>query len=146
VTIGTWDGANIEMAEEVGPGNIFIFGHKAEEIAKLRREGYTPREYLKNDSVLGEVVKLIQEDFFSQSEKGVFKPLCDSLLSHDPFMVFADFGDYLKAHGEVVKSFKDEEAWTKKSIMNTANSGRFSSDRTVSEYADEIWEVGYDRN
>ncbi len=141
VTIGTWDGANIEIAEEVGPENIFIFGHKAHEIAGMREAGYNPREYILNSPLLEEALRLIQEDFFSQFEPKIFKLIYNSLLWHDPFMVFADFEDYLFTQDRVSKAYLDREEWTKKSIMNTANSGKFSSDRTVREYSEEIWGV-----
>lgn len=141
VTIGTWDGANIEIAEEVGPDNIFIFGRKAGEIAELEARGYNPGEYLRKDPVLEEALSLVQEDFFSQFEPGIFKPLCDSLIWHDRFMVFADFEDYIHTQAKVSEAYKDQNVWTRKSIMNTANSGMFSSDRTVREYAKEIWGI-----
>ena len=141
VTIGTWDGANIEIAEEVGPDNIFIFGRKAGEIAELEARGYNPGEYLRKDPVLEEALSLVQEDFFSQFEPGIFKPLCDSLIWHDRFMVFADFEDYIYTQAKVSEAYKDQKGWTRKSIMNTANSGMFSSDRTVREYAKEIWGI-----
>ncbi len=143
VTIGTWDGANIEIAEAVGPGNIFIFGKKAHEISDMKMSGYNPRDFVKKDPILEEAVRLIQEDFFSQFEPNVFKPLYDSLIWHDDFMVFADFEEYLFTQNKVQEGFKDYDEWTKKSIVNTANSGRFSSDRTVGEYAKEIWKVKY---
>ena len=142
VTIGTWDGANIEIAEEVGPDNIFIFGLKAHEIFDLKSSGYDPREYAEKDPVLREVLRLVREDFFSRSEPQIFKPLYDSLLGHDEFMVFADFEDYVSAQDKVSRAYQDKEEWTRRSIMNTASSGRFSSDRTVAEYAKDIWKVG----
>ncbi len=142
VTIGTWDGANIEIAEEVGPDNIFIFGLKAHEIFDLKSSGYDPREYVEKDPALKEVLRLVREDFFSRSEPQIFKPLYDSLLGHDEFMVFADFKDYVSAQDKVSRAYQDKEEWTRRSVMNTAGSGRFSSDRTVAEYAKDIWKVG----
>ncbi|MFQ5952981.1 MAG: glycogen/starch/alpha-glucan family phosphorylase, partial [Candidatus Omnitrophota bacterium] len=141
VTIGTWDGANIEIAEEVGRENIFIFGHKAEEIAELRKKGYNPAEYVEKNPLLKEACKLIREDFFSQTEPGIFRFLYDSLIHNDEFMVFADFEDYISAQDAAIEAYKDRDGWVRKSIVNTACSGRFSSDRTVREYADEIWKV-----
>ncbi len=141
LTIGTWDGANIEIAEEVGEDNIFAFGLKAEEVQALWKKGYNPRDYIKKSPVLQEILRLMREDFFSQFEKGIFKPLYDSLIWHDSYMVFADFEDYLFTQKKVSRNFLSSDDWVKKSIINTANSGRFSSDRTVSEYAKEIWGV-----
>ena len=141
VTIGTWDGANIEIAEQVGPENIFVFGLKAHEIDELWARGYNPRDYLQKNPLLEEAFRLVQEDFFSQFEFKIFKPLCDSLLWHDRFLVFADFEDYLFTQDRVSEVYKDAAAWTRMSIMNTARSGVFSSDRTVRQYADEIWKV-----
>jgi starch phosphorylase len=141
VTIGTWDGANIEIAEEVELDNIFIFGLKAHEILNLGEKGYKPREYLRKSPLLEEAMRLIREDFFSQFEAGIFKPIYDSLIWHDAYMVLADFEDYLLTQEKVSQAYLDTEGWTKKSILNAANSGKFSSDRTVAEYAKEIWNI-----
>ena len=142
VTIGTWDGANIEIAEEVGPDNIFIFGLKAREISGLRSSGYDPRDHVQKNPLLKEALRLVREDFFSQFEPQIFKPLYDSLIEDDRFMVLADFEDYVLTQEAVSRAYLDDEGWTKRSIMNTANSGKFSSDRTVAEYAGDIWGVG----
>ncbi|NQT32743.1 MAG: glycogen/starch/alpha-glucan phosphorylase [Candidatus Omnitrophica bacterium] len=142
VTIGTWDGANIEIAEEVGKENIFIFGLKAEEIQKLKEGSYDPRQHINENPVLEEIFGLVQENFFSQFEPNIFKVLINSLMWNDQFMVAADFGDYCSTQEKVSGAYLDRDSWTKKSIHNTANSGRFSSDRTVREYAEEIWGVG----
>ncbi len=141
LTIGTLDGANIEIADEVGEENIFIFGKKAHEIQELRKSGYDPRKFLLNSPVLEEALRLIEENFFSPFEKGIFNPICDSLLLNDPFMVFADFDDYLATQKKVSAAYLDRNSWAARSVLNTANSGMFSSDRTVSEYASEIWDV-----
>ena len=144
VTIGTWDGANIEIAEEVGDENIFIFGLKANEVRDALSQGYNPREYIKNNPILEEALNLIRKNFFSQFEPNIFKPLYDSLIWYDPYMVFADFEDYLFAQEKVSASYVNQEEWVKKSIMNTAKSGKFSSDRTIREYADDIWKINHD--
>jgi starch phosphorylase len=145
VTIGTLDGANVEIAEEVGDDNIFIFGLKAHEVAELRAKGYCPKEYLERDPLLKEVFDLINNDFFSQFEPGVFKPLCDSLLWNDEYMVFADFPDYVAKQELAQKAYADRPGWIRKSMINAANSGKFSSDRTIREYASKIWGLeGYD--
>ncbi len=141
VTIGTWDGANIEIAEEVGMDNIFIFGLKAEDVQNLKAGGYDPRKYLRKNPLLEESLRLVREDFFSQFEPGLFKPIYDSLIWHDEYMVFADFEDYLLTQNKVAQAFLDTRRWAGMSILNTANSGKFSSDRTVREYAREIWKI-----
>lgn len=143
VTIGTWDGANIEIAQEVGLDNIFVFGMKAHEVAELRAKGYDPLEYLKHDPLLEEVLNLIKDDFFSHVEPQIFKPILDSLLWHDEYMVFADFEDYIFTQDKVSKTFLNRDEWLRKSVINTACSGKFSSDRTTSQYAEEIWKVDH---
>ena len=139
LTIGTLDGANIEIAQEVGPEHVFIFGLKTGEVAALRASGYRPGEWLDRVPGLRETLELIAKDHFSQVEPGLFKPLLDYLLRHDPFLVLADFGDYLRAQGEAERRYQDRQAWTRSSIVNVAKSGRFSSDRTIMEYARDIW-------
>jgi len=141
LTIGTLDGANIEIADKVGLDNIFIFGLKENEVQDLQKRGYNPKEYVKKNPLLQESLRLVKDNFFSQIEPGIFKTLYESLIWHDPFLVFADFEDYIFTQNEVSKNFTDKDDWTKKSIINTARSGWFSSDRTVSEYAKEIWKL-----
>ncbi len=141
LTIGTLDGANIEIAEEVGRENIFIFGLKAHEIAEMKKKGYDPRKYLEKNPLLSEVIGLVQDNFFSRHETDIFEPLITSLIERDEFMVFADFQDYALTQDIVSQAYRDRTGWTKKSIINTASAGRFSSDRTISEYAKEIWKV-----
>jgi len=141
VTIGTEDGANIEIAEEVGPYNIFTFGLKADEVVNLRNSGYNPRDYMVRNQRLIEIVDLIQDNFFCQLENGIFNPLIGSLLDRDEYMVFADFPAYLEKQEEVSRVYADQTEWVKKSIANTASAGKFSSDRTIKEYAKDIWKV-----
>ncbi|HAM35401.1 MAG TPA: glycogen phosphorylase [Elusimicrobia bacterium] len=139
LTIGTLDGANIEIFEEVGPEHIFIFGLKADEVERLRAAGYKPGDWLDRAPGLRPVMDLIAQDHFSQAEPGLFKPLLDNLLGSDPFMVFADFADYAFTQAKVDQHYLDRRAWARSSIVNTAKSGRFSSDRTIQEYARSIW-------
>jgi len=139
VTIGTLDGANIEIMEEVGPDNIFIFGLKADEIAELKCNGYDPREYLNKDPLLSEVIRLVSDGFFSPMEGDLFKPIVDTLVGRDEYMVFADFASYVATQGRVIKAYSDKEGWIKRSIINTASAGKFSSDRAIAQYAKEIW-------
>jgi len=141
VTMGTWDGANIEIAEEVGLDNIFIFGNKADEIRRLTAKGYKPGRFIKKNALLKEIFSLINEDFFSQFEPGIFKTLYGSIYTKDQYFICADFEDYLAKQAEASEAYMDRDGWLKKSILNTANSGKFSSDRTVSEYAKDIWGV-----
>lgn len=141
LTIGTLDGANIEIKEEVGDENIFIFGLKAEEIRDLRRSGYNPRYYYNSNPELKLAIDMIANGFFSGSQPQLFKPITDSLLDYDYYMLLADFASYVKCQEEVSEVYKDQEKWTKMSILNAANMGKFSSDRTIKEYADEVWNI-----
>lgn len=141
LTIGTLDGANIEIAEEVGPENIFLFGLKAQEVEALKYRGYNPQEYINNSSVLKEIFHLMRSNFFSPSEPGLFNPIIQLLTEHDPFLVCADFESYRQMQETVSRQYQDKIAWTKKSIINVSKSGKFSSDRTIREYAKDIWKV-----
>lgn len=141
LTIGTLDGANIEIKEEVGDENIFIFGLKAEEIRDLRRSGYNPRYYYNSNPELKLAIDMIANGFFSGSQPQLFKPITDSLLDYDYYMLLADFASYVRCQEEVSEVYKDREKWTKMSILNAANMGKFSSDRTIKEYADEVWNI-----
>jgi starch phosphorylase len=142
LTIGTLDGANIEIMEEVGRDNIFIFGHTAEEIENLGKAGYNPRDYYDNNPELKKVLDMIAGGYFSPFHHDLFAPLVDNLLVNgDYFRVLADYASYVECQEKVSKAFKDKDLWDKMSILNTANMGKFSSDRTIKEYADEIWGV-----
>lgn len=141
LTIGTHDGANIEIAEEVGKDNIFLFGLKANEILKIRSAGYDPKEYIRRSQSLREIIELIQSNFLSQSDFGLFDPIVEDMLSKDYFMVCADFEAYCRMQDTVSKEYLNGNAWTSKSVINVANSGKFSSDRAIREYAKEIWNV-----
>ena len=141
ITIGTLDGANIEIAKAVGKDNIFTFGLKAHEIAELRYGGYNPREYVDRSPALTEIFRLIQVNFLSPVDFGLFDPIAQSLLGGDYFFVCADFDDYCKKQDEVSGSYNEKDKWIKSSIMNVARSGKFSSDRAIEEYAKNIWGV-----
>ena len=142
VTIGTLDGANVEIGEEVGDDNIFIFGLKVEEVEELRANGYDPRAYYEADEELKAIVDWLRSDAFTEGEEGAFEPICRSLLDWgDPFLVMADYRDYVRAQDEIGEAFKDQQRWAKMAIMNTACMGKFSSDRTISEYAEQIWKL-----
>ncbi|MCU0606980.1 MAG: glycogen/starch/alpha-glucan phosphorylase [Candidatus Edwardsbacteria bacterium] len=142
LTIGTLDGANVEIREEVGPDNIFIFGLTADQARGLRDGGYDPRRYYDRDPELQRVVDDIAANRFCPSEPGLFQPVVDYLLNGgDRYLMMADFAAYLKCQGDVDAAFRDRERWLRMSISNVANMGKFSSDRAIDEYAGEIWGV-----
>ena len=142
LTVGTLDGANIEIKKEVGDDNIFIFGLTVEEVAQLRRAGYNPLDYYHSNPGLKAVIDMIGNGYFSPQQPYLFKPLIDSLLHHgDQYMLLADFAPYVSCQERVSQVYCNQEEWTKKSILNVANMGKFSSDRTIQEYAKEIWGV-----
>jgi starch phosphorylase len=142
VTIGTLDGANVEIMEEVGDSNIFIFGLKAYEVESMRRGGYNPWNYYNNDPELKRAIDMIGSGYFSPKEPWLFKPITSSLLEKgDFYMLLADYRSYIATQEAVAKAFRDKDEWIKKSILNTANMGRFSSDRSVLEYAKKIWGI-----
>ncbi len=141
LTIGTLDGANIELREEIGAENFFLFGLTAQEVQARKAEGYRPMDYYAADPHLREVIDLIRSGYFSRGDADLFKPLMDNLLYYDPYMLFADFASYLECQEQVSEVYRDKERWTRMAILNTARSGRFSSDRTIREYCSEIWRV-----
>ncbi len=140
-TIGTLDGANIEILNEVGSENFFLFGLTAEEIQAKRREGYRPSYYIDNDPRISEALYLLSSGHFSRGDKDVFFPIVENLRWDDPFFVLADFASYADCQEEVQKARQDTERWTRISILNTARSGKFSSDRAIHEYAKNIWGI-----
>jgi starch phosphorylase len=146
LTIGTMDGANIEIREEVGENNIFIFGLLAEDVVKLKSKGYNPKEYYNSNQMLKRIIDMIAKDFFSKKEPGLFKSIIDSLLNSDYYCLLADYQAYIDAQEKVNKLFLNKDEWTKKAILNVARVGRFSSDRSVREYAEKIWKVHPIRN
>uniref|UniRef100_A0A803YSF9 Alpha-1,4 glucan phosphorylase n=1 Tax=Meleagris gallopavo TaxID=9103 RepID=A0A803YSF9_MELGA len=141
LTIGTMDGANVEMAEEAGEENLFIFGMRVEEVEALDRQGYNAREYYDRIPELRQAIDQISSGFFSPRDPGCFRDVVNMLMHHDRFKVFADYEAYIKCQGQVDQLFMDPREWTKKVIRNIACSGKFSSDRTITEYAREIWGV-----
>lgn len=142
LTIGTLDGANVEILREVGKKNFFSFGLTTKQIGFLRISGYNPWEYYEGNPHLKGVIDLISSGYFSPDEPSLFKPLVDSLLhGGDPYFVLADFADYLRCQEEVMKTYRNRKKWSRMSILNVARMGRFSSDRTIQGYAREIWGV-----
>ena len=139
LTIGTLDGANIEIMNEVGKENIFICGLTASEIGAQKNIGYNPVDYYYRNRDLKTAIDMIADGFFSSSEPSLFKPIVDSLLHGDQYMILADFPLYLRCQEQVSREYVDKEEWSRKSILNVAHMGKFSSDRTIKEYAQEIW-------
>jgi starch phosphorylase len=145
LTIGTLDGANIEIREEVGPENFFLFGLTAEEVYKLKCEGYRPQEYLDSNHRLHEALGLIRSGYFSQGDQTLFKPLVDELTYRDEYMLFADYQSYINCQEQVGQMYRNQAKWTKMAILNVARIGKFSSDRAIREYCWDIWKVEPER-
>jgi starch phosphorylase len=141
LTIGTLDGANVEIREEVGADNFFLFGLTAAEVERVQRDGYRPRECLERDPELRVALDLIGEGRFSRGDRDLFRPLVDNLKDSDPFLVLADFRAYVTCQERVTAAWQDQERWTRMSIANTAHAGKFSSDRAIREYASRIWNL-----
>lgn len=142
LTIGTLDGANVEIREEVGDDNIFIFGHSVDQVQALKTQGYNPYDYYNSNWELKSVIDWLHSDYFSPGEHDAFAPLCSSLLEGgDPYLCLADYADYMRAQEAVDQAFSDPKRWAKMAIINTAHMGKFSSDRTISEYASQIWNL-----
>jgi starch phosphorylase len=139
LTIGTLDGANIEIRDEVGQENFFLFGLTAEEVREKRSSGYHPLDYYDSDPQLRGAVDLINCGHFSQGDANLFKPMVDSLMKYDPYMLFADYQSYVKCQDQVSNAYKERDNWTRMSILNTARMGKFSSDRAIREYCSKIW-------
>jgi glycogen phosphorylase len=141
LTIGTLDGANVEIREEVGSENFFLFGLTAAEVYDLKSRGYQARALYETNSQLRDVIDLIASGCFSAGDTELFKPLVDSLLYHDEYLLFADYQSYVDCQDHVSQIFRDQDVWTRMSILNAARMGKFSSDRTIRQYCDEIWKV-----
>src|ERR1700733_4782062 len=141
ITVGTLDGANIEIREEVGADNFFLFGLSAAEVDAVKRQGYRPMDHVDANHELREVIDLIRSGFFTRGDTELFRPLLDGLLYQDPYLVLADYQSYVECQAKVAAAYGDAEHWTRMSILNTARSGRFSSDRTIREYCADIWRV-----
>ncbi len=141
LTIGTLDGANIEIREAVGEENFFLFGLTADEVRTLKIQGYDPMRSVESNSELKGVIDLLARGFLSNGDPNLFKPLADSLLYRDEYMLMADYQSYIECQDRVDKAYRDQELWTKMSILNVARIGRFSSDRSIHDYAEKIWGV-----
>jgi starch phosphorylase len=141
LTIGTLDGANVEIREEVGEDNFFLFGLTVEQVTELRSRGYRPRDYYEQNSILREVVDLIGSGALSNGDKELFRPIVDNLLQHDPFFLLADYQSYVDCQNQVGALWADQQNWTRKSILNVARMGKFSADRSIDDYCERIWNV-----
>jgi starch phosphorylase len=141
LTIGTLDGANIEIREEVGEDNFFLFGLTAQEVNERQAAGYRPRDILNDNEELREAIELLRSGFFARGDRTLFEGLIDNLCERDEFMLFADFASYLECQSRVSAAFQNTKHWTRMSILNTARMGKFSSDRAIREYCQDIWKI-----
>ncbi|HOJ44327.1 MAG TPA: glycogen/starch/alpha-glucan phosphorylase, partial [Syntrophorhabdaceae bacterium] len=140
ITIGTLDGANIEIMDEVGEENFFAFGLKAQEIMNLR-SSYNPRRYYEGNEELKKAIDQIRDGYFSPGQPNLFQPIVDALLQRDEYFVLADYASYVECQERVSRAYLDSERWTKMAILNVARSGIFSSDRCIKEYAEKVWGI-----
>ncbi|CAL8094161.1 unnamed protein product [Calicophoron daubneyi] len=141
LTIGTMDGANVEMCEEVGRENMFIFGLTVDEVKALKSHGYQPKDYIQKNSYLRQALEQIRDGFFSPEDPSLFEDIYNSIANEDRYFLCADYGDYMRAQHDVDITFKNPSRWANMSVLNTLSSGKFSSDRTIAEYAVDIWGV-----
>ena len=142
LTLGTLDGANVEIVEEVGNDNAFIFGMSAEEVIAYEQNGnYDPKEIIRNDNDIRRVIMQLVNGTYSNGDENLFRPLYDTLVGKDPYFILKDFRAYDHAHIMVEKAYRDQDGWLRSSIINIAKAGKFSSDRTIQEYVDEIWHL-----
>ena len=142
LTIGTLDGANVEIREEVGDENIFIFGLTTAEMATLKTGGYSPRDYYHGNAELKQVIDMIGNGFFSVGEPDRYQAIVDTLLQKgDQYLLLADYAAYVATQEKVAALYRDQEAWSRMAILNMARMAKFSSDRTIGEYANRIWKV-----
>ncbi|MFY7803332.1 MAG: glycogen/starch/alpha-glucan phosphorylase [Limnoraphis robusta] len=139
LTIGTLDGANVEIRQQVGEENFFLFGLKTDEVYQMKSQGYNPWEFYSSNGVLREVLDQISSGYFSPGDSNLFKPLVDSLLYHDEYLLLADYQSYIDCQDRVSEAYRDWDNWTRISILNTARMGKFSSDRAIREYCQDIW-------
>jgi starch phosphorylase len=141
LTIGTLDGANVEIREEVGAENFFLFGLTVSEVAELKRRGYRPRDYYEQNQSLRQVIDFIGSGALADGDVELFRPIVDNLLGDDPFLLLADYQSYIDAQEQVSALWGDQRAWTRRSILNSARMGKFSSDRSIRDYCKQVWQI-----
>lgn len=141
LTIGTLDGANIEIRDAVGAENFFLFGLTAQEVYALRGQGYSPLDYYKQNAELRAVIESLASGFFSPHNRDLFRPIVDALMYKDEYLLLADYQSYIECQEKVAQAYRNPEQWTRMSILNVARTGQFSSDRTIREYCQDIWNV-----
>ena len=141
LTIGTLDGANVEIMQEVGEENIFIFGLTTPQVAQIKADGYNPRDFYNQNAELKLVLDMIASGFFSVEEPYRYQALVDNLLNNDNYLLLADYASYVAKQEEVGKLYQDQEEWSRRAVLNVARMAKFSSDRTIAEYASQIWHV-----
>ena len=141
LTIGTLDGANIEIREEVGAENFFLFGLTTPEVEAKKREGYNPRALYNSNTDLREILDALSSGEFSRGDRSLFEPLVNSLLNGDDYMLLADYQSYIDCQDRVSQAYKNPEEWTRMSILNVARIGKFSSDRSIRDYCADIWKT-----
>ena len=141
LTIGTLDGANVEIREEVGAENFFLFGLSVAEVQQLKSQGYNPASYYEGNAELREALDLIGSGYFSDGDKDLFRPLINNLLHHDEYLLFPDYQAYVDCQLAVEKTYLEQNSWTRMSILNTARMGKFSSDRSIADYAERVWSI-----
>lgn len=141
LTIGTLDGANVEIRQEAGEENFFLFGLTTPQVAKLKRQGYNPRDYYQANPQLKDAIDLLTSGHFSRGDKDLFQPLINKLLQDDPFMLMADYQSYVNCQQAVGQAYRNPDHWTRMSILNAARTGKFSSDRSIDDYCQTIWQV-----
>ena len=141
LTIGTLDGANVEIREEVGAENFFLFGLTVSEVAELKRRGYRPRDYYEQNQSLRQVIDFIGSAALADGDVELFRPIVDNLLGDDPFLLLADYQSYIDAQEQVSALWGDQRAWTRRSILNSARMGKFSSDRSIRDYCKQVWQI-----
>jgi starch phosphorylase len=141
VTVGTLDGANVEIREHVGAENFFLFGLTAEEVFAVKQRGHNPRDFYDANEDLKDVIDRVASGRFSDGDKELFRPIIDSLLEHDEYLLLVDFQSYVDSCEQAAKAYADQDGWTRMSILNTARCGFFSSDRSMRQYCEDIWGV-----
>jgi starch phosphorylase len=141
LTIGTLDGANVEIREEVGAENFFLFGLTANQVTELRTHGYRPRDHYDKNETLREVIDFIASGALGRGDANLFRPIVENLVQNDPFLLLVDYQAYIDAQERVSALWRDQRAWTRQSILNTARMGKFSSDRSIRDYCERIWNI-----